>query len=787
MNKQSIAGLSTTSSGTIIVLKSHSFSVSSQGATIETDVGNIHKDPLNAFCCTRDQTPEGSFPSLLLSSRGLVSSWNSEHGAPYDFVSKVSTYSSPPLATTSMCLCKNALAVSYESCPVVDIIAVADNLGLSFFRKIDNRSPVQSIAIVLNERANFILISACTSRVVIWDLMAQKSSSAPSFKSKGASLMTARYDRTKGKGFIGHYQINGEFRLFSILTNEKTGSQHENVFTVNLISEFSRYDQDDAMCPGLQMDFVNDNERLCILVTKSDVVVIDSLQKCIVKKISVASLFNEAILNHSVGIEAPIYCSKASIKYPFVSLYSNESGFLIQHELDEVFSLVGSLQPTESKMQDAKFKPLIMTDRVSITRLNSKFSGTMRIQRKSTGNKLIKSSGYCKVVELKLGQCPSKLEKDAKLKAQAKATARAKDIERKKSLRYPLDCLPIDSHQAQHDDYEYPCCLPPLAAVSFDSLGEYLAASTVDKGLHILKLPFSKHGSGSTQVMQSHPSVESRRAPPISSCRPSWSITGGKGKMIAYDNRVYTLSGTMKSMKVAIDFGEEASNAGFCFRDQILLHTERNKLFLNKGGSASALHSIPFAGTQRITSVASVNARETNIIAVSCSDKSINVVDIETGTNLWSQNFCAGARPANCITFPNVSNNIPLSPDSFNLLLATSPDEGGVATIWDLRCGELVNTYKGHANRRDQCLGSFSPCMRYIGVGGEGNCASATIYDIRSKGSCPALLHNWNIGKNRDGVPFRDGSVLDVQFHPLYPQLVTSSISGRLRWFREDR
>lgn len=802
MKSQSIIDLSITSTGTTITLKSHAFLVSCfDGSTVETSVDVVHEEPLSAFCCTSSQTNSGSFPRVFLSSRGLVSSWNLKGlCGEYQFVSKVPIYST--LAATSMCICKHALAVASGGSSVVDIIAVAENLGLSHFRKIDHDSPVQSIALVLNEREHFVLISACSPEIMIRDLMTQacvfklSPASTTLFKNNIDSLLAARYDIINNKGFIGHYQKHGEFQLLTFKMTEQNNDTNENCFIVEKISEFNNVDK----AQGLAMNFVNDNERLCILVTVSDVFIIDSLQKCVVKKISIASLFRNVV--ESSKSTGPNYFSIASINFPYIGMYSKAPPLLIHHKLDAVFSLAGSLQSPEACDQNATFKPLIMSDQASLHRLNSKLSGTIRTQRTSSERKLVKSSGYCRIEELKLGYCPSNLKREAQVKAAKAKIARKNKTERMATTKYPIDAYIIDSHQEQHDDTENPCLLPPLAAISFDSFGKFLAASTVDKGLHILKLPMSKYGAGSKQVMQSHPSVEGRRAPPLSSCRPSWSISPGTRKMIAYDNRVYSLSATMKSMQVTCDLGENTTNACFCFKDRILIHTDNNKLFLKQSPYSSLdtthssksnekkddtfHHMLLFEKAQRITSVASVNAMETHVIAVSCSDKSLSVVDIETGSNLWSQNYAAGARQANYITFPQVSDNIPLSSDNFNLLLATSSDEGGLANLWDLRCGELIKTFQGHTNRRDQCLGSFSPCMRYIGVGGEGNCASATLYDIRGKGKSPAIPQS-NFGKNKEGMPFRDDSILDIQFHPLYPQLVTSSLSGRLRWYREEK
>jgi hypothetical protein len=810
MKRKSIIGISVTSSGTLVTLKSHSFTVSSSSTenssskTVETSVGKVHKEPCSTLCTASSGSSEAdshSDPSVFLCSRGLLSSWEPKRSlnGEYAVVSKVPILSSTQSATLMCIWKKSVLAVSYVDSSIVDIFAIAENLGLSHFRSLHHNSQVQSMTLISDERGHFVLVAACHSEIIITNIMDQNggtyklaSSNNLSSSSKADSLITATYDNETRKGFIGHYEKDGDFQLLMFkINNEKDADKKDGscFYKVVKISEV-KYPLE---ARGLAIDFINDNERLCIVVSVSDIFIIDSLQRCIVKKINVASLLQDVVDESQVS--DPLHCSIGAISFPFVGIHSMLLSVASTYKLDAAFALAGSLQaPQASSDQNNPFRPLVMSDQSSIDLMNSKFSGTVRKQKRNDESRSVRSSGYCNIVESKMGHCPSNLKRMAQMKATKSKVARKHKTEKLAKTKYPIDADFIDSHQEQHDDTECKCLLPPLAAISFDSYGESLAVSTVDKGLHILKLPMSKYGSGTIQAMNSHPSVEGRRAP-LTSCRPSWSSSLAN-KMIAFDNKVYSLSASMKSMQVMCDLGDDASNASFCFKDKILIHSTKNKLFLKQSTFSNSRENFSkfslsklFENSQRINSVASLNAVETNIIAVSCSDKSLSIVDIETGSILWSQNYAAGSRPANFITFPQVSDNIPLTPCQFNLLLATSCDEGGTASLWDLRCGELVKTFKGHKNRRDQCLGSFSPCMRYIGVGGEGNCASAVLYDIRgckgSKYNSELSTVQSNLGKNKNNVPFRDGSIIDVQFHPLYPQLVTSSLSGRLRWYKE--
>lgn len=200
-------------------------------------------------------------------------------------------------------------------------------------------------------------------------------------------------------------------------------------------------------------------------------------------------------------------------------------------------------------------------------------------------------------------------------------------------------------------------------------------------------------------------------------------------------------------------------------------------------GKSKHAYSWSFERTQSITSVAAVNYVRSQLIAAACSDKSLHVLDAATGLEMWTVPNAAGGRAAHSIAFPNVSSsNAQLPPESFNLLVAASTDGGGLLSLWDLRSGTIARTFRGHTNRTERCMPTFSPCMRYVAVGSEGNCGAAAIYDLKG-GHGPAV----RLGKTSSGAVHKDGPVTDVQFNPLYPQIATASLSGNLRFYTEPR
>ena len=510
--------------------------------------------------------------------------------------------------------------------------------------------------------------------------------------------------------------------------------------------------------------------------------------------------------------------------------------FLDRHELESVFAMARDFECDTNHTNDGKarhsqeknegeresptkivYKSLIaekenlpsfdeiLTDSSLVVPPRTRRRKSNRIKSPSIDafSKQVKSSGYgMKGARMIQGVGPLAAAKRERQNEIHKKKLLKEKRQRKRKTFYPIDCNVIDSHQGQHDDNESQSLLPPVASIAFDSWGEFLATAHKDNSLHILRLPFSRYGAASKQVSASHPYAICHTTGALHVPRPSWSHCR---RYIAFQNKVLFLSESYKSLSNSIDLGVDSTNGCFYYKDLFTIYSQGSQVFMQRHDDNNGKdhmnkktnkiqrsddttldhkqrHEVLFRpgkrSWKRITSIAANNEVETHIIGAACSDKSLRIIDAARGEELWSKENVAGERPAHFITFPPASSNISLSPDSFNLLLAASTDNGGMCSLWDLRTGKSERCFSAHVNRTECCLGSFSPCMRYIGIGSEGNSASAILYDIRA--TAKRVI---KIGRSPDHPRFCDNTITDVQFNPLWPQLVTGSLSGRLRWY----
>lgn len=620
------------------------------------------------------------------------------------------------------------------------------------------------------------------------------------------------YESNEGQ-LLGHFGYTTCLRELYVLDfefsiNEEKGNLSH--FAAGRTTQICKLKGSDPMA----LSFIHAQNRICILVTNTDICVIDCLQKHIVKKISTEA----SILDRNMNFQ-PLM--KAAIAFPYVGILSDGAQSILRYEVDSIFALVGAMDWDGAKEEDESttspsnsYQSLLMDEMTKTRWFGCIDEGTGRkrtcLLQKDFNNRsnYMKSSGYGVLgPKMKLGSAPSLLKQAQTRKASKVKKAKKLREDVKLKACYPTTCDLLDCHQQQHDDIATQSLISPIATLTYSPFGEYLATSHNNAIVHVFKLPFAKYKSASRQISETHPcSVEDKKVQ--STCRPSWSTNDTSGKKyLAHHNKIYCLSPNAKSMSIVCELEKDVTNATFFSRNECMLSTKANQISLHRllyhgnniDKTTKAISIRPLYETnvkqanhgtftfdsQRITSIASVNGSMTNLVGCSCSNKTLHIIDVVQNKVLWSKTDCAGSRPAHSIAFPQPSQNCLISSESYNLLIAASTDNGGLLSLYDLRCKNVVQTFHGHVNRKDQCMSTFSPCVRYVAVGGEGLCGSASLYDLRGNTSSPM---NTELGFNKQKCsPFRDGTVTDCQFNPIHPQLVTGSLSGQLRWYTERK
>ena len=143
------------------------------------------------------------------------------------------------------------------------------------------------------------------------------------------------------------------------------------------------------------------------------------------------------------------------------------------------------------------------------------------------------------------------------------------------------------------------------------------------------------------------------------------------------------------------------------------------------------------------------------------------------------------------IAVPTPSVHAPLPADSYNLFATAATDN--VISLWDLRAPSCAARYSGHVNRcvavfisvsfvhiliqrlcrREDVRCSFSPCLRYLGIGSEDR--YGRIVDVHSGQELAKL----------QPLPQHKDVVTDVCFNPLFAQVATCSYDGVVKFYAD--
>ena len=277
-------------------------------------------------------------------------------------------------------------------------------------------------------------------------------------------------------------------------------------------------------------------------------------------------------------------------------------------------------------------------------------------------------------------------------------------------------------------------------------------------------------------ISSTSPSNATSSPPKLSFCH------SGTKNLIAYKGAIYNAERTAKTSALSsllplVNLAKDANHASFFYCDKFLVHGNGNSIVLSQydttRGASRTVWSHAIEGSLRITDLACLNAPRSHLVFVSNSDRSMRVLDVAIGSEYWSVPNASGRRQAHSIALPPASPNSPVPPDAYNLVGAASHDQGGLITLWDVRTASPAATLTGHTNRRDLCRINFSPCMRYLSTGTE-DATGGAIYDLR-KGEIK--------GRIAEGRKLKDGTVTEVAWNPIFPQLATATNEGVVRFY----
>ncbi|KAL4238028.1 WD40 repeat-like protein [Mactra antiquata] len=223
-------------------------------------------------------------------------------------------------------------------------------------------------------------------------------------------------------------------------------------------------------------------------------------------------------------------------------------------------------------------------------------------------------------------------------------------------------------------------------------------------------------------------------------------------------------------------FSKEVQNGQFYFMDKFILLCSGNSMFMYKYYLDPSKNEIQRYLTQsryklvqqwqmesqQLVAMSAVNSFLSYIVLCGCSNKSIEVYDMNVGQRVRKMTD-VHTRPVHALCQNEGSQFVSHQSGAYDLFVSAAA--GDCIKLWDLRTNRCIRRYEGHLNRVHPCGVSFSPCGRFLATGSEDKCVY--LFDIRSGTYLHKLQGHCDV-------------VSDVSFHPLYPQLFTASLDGRI-------
>ncbi|GLC47410.1 hypothetical protein PLESTB_001960900 [Pleodorina starrii] len=231
----------------------------------------------------------------------------------------------------------------------------------------------------------------------------------------------------------------------------------------------------------------------------------------------------------------------------------------------------------------------------------------------------------------------------------------------------------------------------------------------------------------------------------------------------------------------------EVRAARFVYMDQFIALACGNKLLLYRYKLAEdadsdierlrARHSYRLVASytspaQALHDFSAVNSFLSPLAIASASNRGLELIDMTTMRPLAAVQE-AHQRPVGCVAQAGTASLFVNHPrEAYELFATSAPDN--TVKLWDVRTPQrCVRAFAGHKNSQLPSLAvSFSPCLRFLGVGSEDK--QAYLYDIRQG------VVGHKVGRGAAGE-----AVSGVAFNPLHPQMALACLDGKVHFFSD--
>ncbi|XP_053373699.1 WD repeat-containing protein 27-like isoform X2 [Mercenaria mercenaria] len=387
----------------------------------------------------------------------------------------------------------------------------------------------------------------------------------------------------------------------------------------------------------------------------------------------------------------------------------------------------------------------------------------------------IKSSGYSTAPRTTMFKPQTNIS--AKPKTFAKSSAR----QTRSAREYPVQGSPPINLSTKLEVAERPTA---VNAITVSDGGQNLACALANKSALVFNVPLSQKGSSAytghnhivTCVDWSHTGSRLLTSSDDKTARV-W-VKGQADPVMTFDRMVKNTA-IMESQINNKDnkaYSKEVHFGQFYFMDKFILLCVGNQLLMYKYHIDTTKNDIQrylpqskyklvqewSMESQQVSAMSAINSFLSYIVLCACSNKSIEVIDMNTGQRVRKMTE-VHSRPVHAICQNEGSQFVSHPSNAYDLFASAAA--GDCIKLWDLRTNRCVRRYEGHLNRVHPCGLSFSPCGRFIATGSEDKCTY--IFDMRSGTYLHKLQGHTDV-------------VSDVTFHPSNPQLYTASLDGHL-------